>query len=82
MTAPAPGRMRGDGWISANDRMPKPGVPVLCWWPVKTGVKVEACEFIDGYWMYSQDGDVPGEPPTHWQPLPAPPVADGQEGEG
>lgn len=89
MTAQAQFWLRPDEWISVNDHVPKPGVPVLCWWPVKTGVKIEACELVEHWvsgnapcWMYSQDGDMPGEPPTHWMPLPAPPVADGEEGDG
>ena len=39
------------------------------------------CEFIDGVWMYFEDGvmnpvtDI-GFNPTHWMPLPLPPVVE------
>ena len=67
----------GTGWIPVSERMPEYDTDVCLWasdWN-KTYI---------GYWRHSEEwigrhrpeeNELPDGEPTHWQPLPAPPVA-------
>jgi hypothetical protein len=67
----------GTGWIPVSERMPEYDTDVCLWasdWN-KTYI---------GYWRHSEEwigrhrpeeNELPDGAPTHWQPLPAPPVA-------
>lgn len=80
MTAPGQAGRRGDGWISVEERLPDDDGNLVL---VSGGVAY--CNHNQGRWMTVTAADWPGRPivweVTHWQPLPAPPVADRQEGE-
>ena len=58
---------------------PRNGTRVLATWDYtwqQSGMHIEVCETGEqGEWFYSYDGDMPTKPPTHWMPLPAPPVS-------
>ena len=59
---------------------PRNGKWVLLWWPNITDVPFTGY-FSDGKWRGAPGGDTWSvEPcPTHWRPLPAPPVTKGEE---
>lgn len=81
MTAQGQAGRRGDGWISVEERLPEEGSRCLLWGPsfdlVAFGKKMDPGWVIGAEWF----ADLGRMCPSHWMPLPAPPVADGQEGD-
>lgn len=73
MTAQAQAGRRGDGWISAEERLPEDGTECLICTP--EGMLYVATHEDNGYWSECGDHVLV----THWMPLPDAPVADGQE---
>ena len=67
-------RARVPQWISVNDRLPEPYVPVLVHMPGEKPFTTVRRGFIsnDGIWQSSMVRREPGEV-THWQPMPQPP---------
>ena len=61
-------------WISVDDRLPKPFVPVLVHMPGEEPFPTVREGFIsnDGIWQSAMFRREPGEV-THWQPMPQPP---------
>ena len=52
---------------------PRDGTVILATWEDtwKNGrPHIEPCDFSEGYWYYSYDGEGPTSAPTHWAPLP------------
>ena len=76
------------GWIKVGDKAPPTGSIVLCWWPVKPGFPADfICTHTNGimgvaahprvdFWCNPEDDDDDYAAPSHWQPLPFPPVAE------
>ena len=60
-------------WISVNDRLPEPFVPVLVQMPGEEPFPTVREGFIsnDGVWQSAMFRREPGEV-THWQPMPQP----------
>lgn len=61
-------------WTSVSERLPEPAVDVLVW----TGTVHVIARLVshNGETCWESDDDVVELlPPTHWQPLPAPPPA-------
>lgn len=68
------------GWIACSERMPE-GKHILAWEKyADNAVVAERCGFIwyiiesTGDFVRDRDGDFISVQPTHWQPLPAPPI--------
>ena len=61
-------------WISVEDRLPEPFVPVLVQMPGEEPFPTVREGFIsnDGIWQSAMFRREPGEV-THWQPMPQPP---------
>ena len=61
-------------WISVEDRLPEPFVPVLVQMPCEEPFHTVREGFIsnDGIWQSAMFRREPGEV-THWQPMPKPP---------
>ena len=61
-------------WISVDDRLPEPFVPVLVQMPGEEPFPTVREGFIsnDGIWQSAMFRREPGEV-THWQPMPQPP---------
>ena len=61
-------------WISVDDRLPEPFVPVLVQMPGEEPFPTVREGFIsnDGVWQSAMFSREPGEV-THWQPMPQPP---------
>ena len=61
-------------WISVEDRLPEPFVPVLVQMPGEEPFPTVREGFIsnDGIWQSAMFRREPGEV-THWQPMPHPP---------
>lgn len=54
---------------------PRDGTDVLLWWPHWYGIPMPGW-FDHSYWSTHGELDDPNGPgPTHWMPLPAPPVS-------
>jgi hypothetical protein len=58
-------------WISVSERLPEPGMPVLCAMP-SGSVEVRRKREYAGFWEW-WDGDIDEIAVTHWMPLPQPP---------
>ena len=74
-------RSAGDGWISVDERLPKPWDDVLIF-PRPTDYCCEGHVDHKGQWYYGEYGQNGGHEnhrikPTHWRPLPHPPVHEG-----
>lgn len=55
---------------------PKDGTTVIAYRPTKPP-HIEGMHWSEGCWYWSYDGDGPdgyAVPPTHWMPLPSPPL--------
>lgn len=74
---------RGEGWISIEEREPAVKDQVLTYNPKDDRLYIASlCPSNAGGLLWYRDGwDSPIARPTHWMPLPAPPVADGEEGD-
>ncbi len=66
-----------DGWISVSESLPEQGSEVFIF---RDGNRIVAEFYSDSWWLHSLESDsytyeIPtGYLPTHWQPLPAPPI--------
>jgi hypothetical protein len=58
-------------WIPVSERLPEPGMPVLCAMP-SGSVEVMRKREYAGFWEW-WDGDIDEIAVTHWMPLPQPP---------
>jgi hypothetical protein len=54
---------------------PKDGRRIIAWFGANSEKYAESVYWLPegGCWVWSQDGDSPRTPPTHWMPLPEPP---------
>jgi hypothetical protein len=56
------------------DTAPKDGRQVLLWWPYWSHTRPLVGHWqVNGGWQAVDALEGDSEPPTHWQPLPAPP---------
>ena len=60
----------GRRWIPVGERMPAEGTIVLAW----DGTRIVFVYARDGQWIDTLYGWVIPDGPTHWMPLPEPPV--------
>ena len=58
-------------WMPVSERLPEPGMPVLCAMP-SGSVEVMRKREYAGFWEW-WDGDIDEIAVTHWMPLPQPP---------
>ena len=66
-------------WIPVGERLPKADEVVLAYWNPK---KIETAAVGElGYWYWTQDGDQPQKPPTHWMPAPSSPTDKEEKGD-
>ena len=61
-----------NSWIPVTERLPPDRTVVLAW----SGKRVAFGYISDGNWIDTLYGWVIPNGPTHWMPLPAPPVDD------
>jgi len=78
--ARAEGRREAGAW-QPIETAPKDGTVILAWIPAHEGDKPEVApvrwqSHVTGRWVHdASDWTLEAPMPTHWQPLPAPPVA-------
>jgi hypothetical protein len=63
-------------WVSVKDANPDPGIEVLVWSARygRTFATYVGTNKHGSMWRYTSDPIVSFKAPTHWQPLPSPPI--------